>query len=246
MKALLPLLFLTLLCTSVRAQPQQGVAQRTTFPTPVNDIVPERTNMQRRALPQPPLREADILWQKEVYRIIDVSEKMNHHFNDVKRPLINILLEAADSNHIQLYSALNNHFNTLLTTEEQQTFRGGIDTLMIVDPFECMSVTFELVPRELNPNDIRHYYLREAWYVDKNSGKMKVRLLGIAPVMDELDENGNVLSERALFWVYYPATRKTLAQEWVFLPNEAAARTWADVFDSRQFASYAVEGLRPD
>gem|GEM_PF-2632349 len=53
LKVPFPLLFLTLLCTGVRAQK--------VFPVPVNDIVPERTNMQRCALPLPPLREADIV-----------------------------------------------------------------------------------------------------------------------------------------------------------------------------------------
>ena len=37
------------------------------------------------------------------------------------------------------------------------------------------------------------------WYIDKNSSQMKVRILGIAPIVDEVDENGNVLYQRVLF-----------------------------------------------
>ena len=71
---------------------------------------------------------------------------------------------------------------------------------------------------------------------------MKVRILGIAPLKDEFDENGNFLYELPMFWVYYPAARQTLANEMAFANgNDAASRSWEDVFESRYFNSYVIK-----
>lgn len=238
---LLPLLLLTLLCTCVRAQPLQEAAQRKTFPTPVNDIVPARTNMQRRALPQAPLREADLLWQKRVWRVIDVREKMNHHFTNPEAPLVSLLLDAAANEEIELYSTIDDKFSTPMTTEERLAIAGRMDTIPVYSN-DGVDVAYEEVPRDFNPASVIRYRLQEVWYIDKNTSQMKVRLLGIAPIVDEVDEMGAVLFERPLFWVYYPAARNLLAGERAYVSgNEASARSWEDVFESRQFASYVTK-----
>jgi len=211
------------------------------FMTPVNDIVEKRSKSEREILAYDHIREADIMWQKRIWRVIDVNEKINLPFKNKERPLINILLEAADSNQIQLYSVIDDKFTTPMTDEERSAIAGAIDTVPVVDP-ETYEVTYDLVPRELNPNDVRRYRLQEIWFFDKESSTMQVRILGIAPLKDELDENGNVLYERAMFWVYYPAARQLLANEDVYAyGNDAAARSWEDVFEARYFNSYIIQ-----
>ena len=211
------------------------------FLTPVNDIVEKRTKNERRILAYDHVREADILWQKRVWRVLDVREKINLPFNNPERPLINILLEAAEDDKIELYSVIDDKFTTPMTEEERGAIAGGIDTVPVINP-DDYSVTYDLVPRELNPDDVRRYRLQEVWYFDKESSTMKVRILGIAPLKDELDENGNVLYERAMFWVYYPGARQVLANENAFTSaNDAANRSWEDVFESRFFNSYIIK-----
>lgn len=211
------------------------------FITPVNDIVEKRTKTERRILPYEYVREADILWQKRIWRVLDVREKINQPFNNPERPLITILMEAADEGKIQLYDTDNDKFESPMTEESRQSIAGQVDTVTVVDPI-TYDVTYEAVPRELNPNDIRRYRLQEVWYFDRESSTMKVRILGIAPLKDELDENGNVLYERPLFWVYYPGARQVLANENAFTSaNDAANRSWEDVFESRFFNSYIIK-----
>ena len=43
----------------------------------INDIVKDRMIMDKRVLPYDHIREADILWEKWVWRVIDIREKMN-------------------------------------------------------------------------------------------------------------------------------------------------------------------------
>lgn len=230
--SLFSLLFLTLLCTGVRAQK--------TFPTPVNDIVAERSNLQRDALPYAPLREADLLWQKRVWRVIDVNEKINHAFANPERPFISILLEAADSNRLQLYSAIDDKFSTPLTEDQRLAITGGVDTVQVTD--DGLDFDYVLSARAFNPASVSRYRVQEIWYVDKNSSQMKVRILGIAPLKDEYDGMGNFLFEEPLFWVYYPAARSILAGERAWISdNETAATSWEDVFEMRYFDSSVVK-----
>jgi gliding motility associated protien GldN len=211
------------------------------FITPVNDIVEKHIKDERRILKYENIREADILWQQRIWRVLDVREKINLPFANPERPLISILMEAANDKKIQLYSTIDDKFTTPLTEAERGSIAGAIDTVPVVDP-ETYEVTYSLVPRELNPDDIRRYRLQEIWFFDKESSTMKVRILGIAPLKDELDENGNVLYERAMFWVYYPGARQALANENAFTTaNDAANRSWEDVFESRYFNSYIIK-----
>ena len=208
---------------------------------PVNDIVAKRTKDERRILAYDDVREADILWQKRIWRVLDVREKINLPFANPERPLINILLDGINEKKIAAYSTIDDKFSTRMTEEDMGSIAGGIDTVLVVDP-DTYESSFTLVPRELNPADIRRYRLQEIWYFDRESSTMKVRILGIAPLKDETDENGNVLFEEPLFWVYYPGARQFLANELAFASaNDAANRSWEDVFESRFFNSYIIE-----
>ncbi len=211
------------------------------FLTPVNDIVEKRTKIERNILPYEEVREADIMWQKRIWRVLDVREKINLPFANPQRPLINILMEAADTNMIQLYGTLDDKFTTPLTQLERDAIAGGVDTIAVPDP-ETYELTYKYVPRELNPADIRRYRLQEIWFFDKESSTMKVRILGIAPLKDVFDENGTFLYELPMFWVYYPGARQMLANENAHVAgNDAANRSWEDVFESRYFNSYITK-----
>ncbi|MFT6000544.1 MAG: gliding motility associated protein GldN [Neolewinella sp.] len=211
------------------------------FVTPVNDIVEKNTRTERRILPYEYVREADILWQKRIWRVLDVREKINQPFANPERPLITILMEAANEGKIQVYGTLDDKFSTPMDEEQLGSIAGAIDTVPVVDP-ETYEVTYSLVPRELNPNDVLRYRIQEIWYFDRESSTMKVRILGIAPLKDETDENGNFLFEEPLFWVYYPGARQVLANENAFASaNDAANRSWEDIFESRFFNSYITK-----
>jgi gliding motility associated protien GldN len=237
----LTLLFVSLLCTCAYS-PFGGIGglSAQTFPTPVNDIVPERTNLDRPALPYQPIREADILWQKRTWRVIDVREKINQPFANEARPLISILMEAAEDQKIQLYSTIDDKFSTPLTETERLSIAGGQDTVAVYD--EDGNLEYTVVARELNPADITHYRIQELWYIDKNTSTMKVRIIGLAPIMDEKDEMGNTFLHRPLFWVWFEGARNILARETAWMAgNSIHSRSWDDVFQARLFDSSIVK-----
>jgi len=91
----------------------------------------------------------------------------------------------------------------------------------------------------LNPEDVKRFRMKEVWFFDEETSTLQVRILGIAPLIDVNDENGNFLYEQPMFWIYYPAVRELLAKERVFNPgNDASPNTWEDLMEMRFFSSY--------
>jgi gliding motility associated protien GldN len=72
---------------------------------------------------------------------------------------------------------------------------------------------------------------------------MEVRIIGICPVMDRINDDGVYTGETPLFWVYYPEARKILSKSEVFnhRKNDAARLTYDDIFHKRFFSSRIVK-----
>jgi len=205
---------------------------------PVDDIVERRLTYEKRILPYDNVREADIFWEKRIWRVIDTREKMNLPFSYPERPFFTILMDAAKSGEITVYSTEDDKFSNPFTTEEVKSIGASRDTIYVTDP-ETYETTMQVVTNELNPEEIKRYRIKEVWFFDLETSTLQVRILGIAPMIDNKDDNGNFRFEQPLFWVYYPEARKVLAHERVFnFYNDASPMSWEDLFEMRFFSSY--------
>lgn len=206
--------------------------------TPLDDIVEKRLIYEKRVLPYDHIREADIFWEKRIWRVIDVREKMNLSFAYPERPFFTILMDAAESGEITVYSQEDDKFTSKLTPDEVASMGATIDTVITFDP-ETYEEQIQVVTNELNHEDVKRFRLKEVWFFDEETSTLQVRILGIAPLIDVKDDNGNFLYELPMFWVYYPEARKVLARERVFnFGNDTAPMTWEDLLEMRFFASY--------
>ncbi len=205
---------------------------------PLDDIAERNIVYQSRVLPYDYVREADIFWEKRIWRIIDTREKMNLPFRFPDRPLISIILDAAQAGEITVYSGEDDKFADPLSTEEVKGVGSTVDTTYVMDP-QTYETTMQVVANELDPQEVVRYRVKEVWYFDKTQSSMRVRILGIAPLIDKKDENGNFKYELPLFWVYYPEARRVFANERVFNGfNDASPMSWEDLFEMRFFSSY--------
>lgn len=203
----------------------------------VDDVVAKRLIFENRILPYEPIREADIPWEKRIWRVIDIREKLNLPFAYPEQPLFTILADAAENGEIKVFS--DDKFRDMLTADEVGSQLVSMDTSIVYDP-----VTYEeevkITRSEINPDDIKRYRVKEIWYFDKESSKMNVRILGVAPIKEYYDEDTGVFKyEAPMFWIYYPEAREVLARYRVFNEfNDASVITWYDLFEMRKFASY--------
>ena len=204
----------------------------------IDDVVQKRLIFENRVLPYEPIREADVSWEKRMWRILDVREKINLPFINPNRPFFNVLLESIENGDMVAFKGNSDNFKDPLTQDDLNKIIFRIDTTVVFDP-ETYEEEIKVVRSVINYEDIKRYRLKEIWFFDEESSTMKCRILGIAPIKDELDDNGNFKYELPLFWVYYPEAREILAKERVFNPyNDNAPMSWSDLFEARFFSSY--------
>lgn len=210
------------------------------FSQPVNDIVQPKILKQKRILPYAPVQERDIMWKKYVWRIIDVREKMNLPFVYPNAPFFEIITKAAQKGDLALYSPEDDQFSYNLSDDELHQMLFEQDTVEIID--ENFISRFVPVENNLNYENVKRFRIKEVWYFDSHYSAMKVRILGVAPLVEVLDENGNFKYERPLFWAAYNELRPVLAKKRVFNPrNDAANTSWEDLMEMRYFASTIIK-----
>jgi hypothetical protein len=101
---------------------------------PLDDVVKKEIMLERKVLPYQPIRESDIFWEKRVWRIIDVREKMNLPFAYPEEPFFKILSEAASKGDIPVYSVDDDKFTKRLSTDDVLNMLSKTDTIVTFDP----------------------------------------------------------------------------------------------------------------
>ncbi len=186
------------------------------------------------------IREADVFWQKRVWRVVDTRQKMNHYFMQPEQPLIQVFLDIIEQNPgIGIY--MDDKFKEGLSRADLESSLGTQDTIekIDLDTYETVKV---VVNNELDWTAVTKFRIKEDWVFDEESSRMVVRILGIAPIMEVYDENDNYRGQKALFWAYYPDFRKHLAHYETFNPhNDAIRMTWDDAFEMRMFSSFIMK-----
>lgn len=211
---------------------------------PLDDLYKKEDLQNKPVLVYDDIQEKDVLWEKRVWREIMVEEKMNHHFKYEKAYLINILLAAIKDKKITAYYPIDDKFSSPIPYEEAKILGTSIDTIIpcFADDYDQWDESVMTVENNLNPTDLKKYRLKEVWFFDEEAAKLDVRILGIAPIVDHYDDNGNYLASLPMFWAYYPELRKVLATKKVFNPaNDISTMSWADLFDNRLFSSHIVK-----
>ncbi len=239
---IIPCVFLSLGLAAQNPQTLQAEKIMTESSNPLDGqfldgIVPKTLILENRVLPYEPVREADVPWEKKIWRVVDTREKINLPFVYPEKPFMTILNEGAQNGDFVVFK--DDKFEMMMTPEDLESKLYSMDTLAVTDP-ETYEVTTKIYRNELDPLDIRRFRIKEVWFFDKEASRMKTRILGIAPIKDVKDATtGELKYEEPLFWVYYPQAREVLSKYRVFNEaNDAAPMTWEMVLEDRMFASY--------
>ena len=213
-----------------------------------------------------PLREADAMWQRRIWREIDLRQKINHSFyypendgnaavTDDRKSLIDVIFNAVQEGTLIAYgnAVYDDEFRSPMTQKEIKSIGGAKEEIIEVtdwdavelgaDPEEAKISKINIIP--FNRNTVKKWRLKEEWFFDKQRSVMDVRIIGLAPLQEDRDEvTGKLLGTFSpLFWVHFPEARKVLINAEVFnlVKNDAERRTYDDIFWKRMFGSTIVK-----
>lgn len=205
---------------------------------------------ERTPLPYEHLRWDDALFAEKVWREMDLREKMNMPFryqaedDNGDQRFISILLRAVRSGEVTAFS--DDRFTTPMDSSGVQgiTAGGPADTVAVRDVNDPNKiVSYRVTQASFDPNSVMKLRIKEEWVFDREASRMFVRIIGIAPLKTLYLPNGQERGNSAMFWVYYPDLRPTLAKYEVYNPkNMGTGRmTWEELFESRMFSSYVIK-----
>ncbi len=226
-----------------------GQIETTESGTPLEDIyidgIVKRTLVEESpVIEYDHVREADVVWERRMTRLLDTREKMNIAFRSPKAPFFSVLRSLAENGDIAIFR--DEFFKEPLTTDEVDAKLNRVDTTLVWDP-DTYEEKLQVVRNEINWEDIKQFRMKEVWYFDKELSTLKVRMLGIGPILQSIDEDtGEFKYQEVLFWVYYPEARYSLAKVRVQNGNnDIAPMSWYDLFEQRQFSSYILKESNP-
>jgi len=217
----------------------------------VNGAFKKTDIIQKKPMPLPAVREADVFWSKKIWRIIDLREKMNLplYYPTVeiegRMNLISLLLNGIENGQLTPYDAsLDDDFKVPMSYEQVKAAFGAEATTEEKIDFDTGERTMVTIQGEMRPNDIKQYIVKEEWYFDKQTSTMNVRIIGICPIREFVrpGDSPDQVQRQKLFWVYYPEARPLLSTNLVLNPyNSAQQVSFDDVFIKRTFNSYVIE-----
>ncbi|MCD6112661.1 MAG: gliding motility protein GldN [Bacteroidales bacterium] len=214
---------------------------------PRNGVYDKKSTVERNPLPYPYIREADVMWTKRIWRVIDLREKMNQPFYYPETPqndwrsLVTIIMDALKEGSITAYDASTptDEFLVPLTYQEIMSRLERIDTVQYTRPYPPYDLYDTIIKKSFYPSDVKRIRIKEDWIFDKQRSQLDVRIIGICPVRDSYTEKGEFRGYDPLFWIYYPEARPIFAKCDVFNRfNSAERKSYDVVFQKRIFSSY--------
>lgn len=209
-------------------------------------------------MPYEYVNDRDVIFQKKVWEVLPLDQRQNlvYYFpleeTMDRKPLWNVLKDAVMNGKIkEVYDddtfkmklnlkELQSKFIRTDTTEygrEQYMLEGKIDKQYIYDVV-------------IRPEDVKEYRTMGMWYLDRNAGELKYRLLGLAPVVTDINTKGREFEQAVpLFWIFFPDARETLYNTYAFNEKNPAMKINYDyLFNARKFSAtiYKTDNIYGD
>ena len=191
------------------------------------DALPTPTEcfLGRNVIPYPNLREADVMWERRVWRVVDLEHPHNAAWRSpaghaggcyslfaiIRNGL---LLEGAITAYDPGPAGKEDAFQRPLGNEalvELLTGRGGVQEAQVT-----------------------RYMMKEDWIFDRQRGVMEARVIGLAPLREVRGDEGELRGHEPLFWLYFPECRPLFARWLAYRDLDGVDHSFDELFASRR------------
>ena len=213
----------------------------------------KESNITKRVVPYPYLREADVMYTKRIWQQVDLREKMNHPFYYPVKPIADrkslfdvirqaLLVEGSLVAYSTGPAGDDDEFRYPFSPNQVDSV---LNPTVLIPEFDLDTgekIGDRPEQRPIESQAITKYLVKEDWIWDRQRGERYVRIIGIAPLWQETDEEGELKAPQTLFWLYYPECRYVFANAEAYNPmNDSQRRTFEEIFQKRFFNSFIVK-----
>ena len=159
----------------------------------------KETNITKRVVPYPYLREADVMYTKRIWQKIDLREKMNQQFYYPIRPiqdrksLFDVVREALlVEGSLVAYgtgpAGDDDEFRFPLTQNEVDSILNPVVYIPEIDLETGEKIGDRPQKIAIESESIKQYLVKEDWIWDRQRSERYVRIIGIARLMENFDD----------------------------------------------------------
>jgi len=187
---------------------------------------PPRCFLGHDVIPYATLREADVMWERRVWRVIDLADPRNAAW---RAPM------GHAGGCYSLFSVIRNGLLLEGAITAYDAGPAGKD-----DAFQRTLGNDALVELLAGPDGVQEaqvtrYMIKEDWIFDKQRGVMEARIIGLAPLREVRGEDGELRAHAPLFWLYFPECRPLFARWLAYRDVDGTDHSFEELFALRRF-----------
>jgi len=191
------------------------------------------------------VRGEDVVWKRDVYRIIDLKVGQNGALYYPVEPigdqmnLFSKIFEVIANNKIAAYEYLDGR--EIFTDQYIIKFKELLKRFEIPfkeknDPNKINSSIFDIEGTDIPSAEVTQFYVKETWFLDQRNSSMKVNVVALCPILSREDEVGE-LRTYPMFWVPFETIKPYLSQMSIAADslNSANVMSAYDYFNQRRY-----------
>jgi len=205
--------------------------------------------------------DRDILYSRIIWERVVLDERVNfplyypidtNNIGKERRSLYDVLMNSVKNGDIEhVYD--DSYFNAKRTLKDLEASLVRVDTTELgIEQYNAgEQISAEYIVRtSISAANVEEYRVKGIYYFDKRLGELKYRLLGLAPVVPDVNTlNDDQPDLVELFWVFFPDARDVLHNAKTFNGrNSAVPMSFDHLLNSRRFGGniYAEENTQGD
>ena len=182
----------------------------------------------------------DVVWRRDIYREIDLSEEENAGLYDPVEPigkqmnLFTYVFKLALNDYIPVYEYRLDG-NEVLEASAKVEMKTILDNYHIF--YEEADGKLKVDNSDIPSAEVRMYYLKESAYYDQANTTFHIKPQAFCPVMLREDDFGGDASKYPLFWVKYSDVEPFLSRQTIKTSdiNDAAIMNLDDYFTLNKY-----------